>query len=134
MINCEIWKVKIVLFFPFVLSLSKDQFDFIELTRRTTFVISGFMFYVYIVKCIDESYYTGHTDNIEKRISEHMLGKISCYTQKRLPIKLVYIQSFEERICAINAERKIKKWIREKKEALIAKDWKLLSLISKTKQ
>ena len=110
MINCEIWKVKIVLFFPFVLSLSKDQFDFIELTRRTTFVIAGFMF------------------------SEHMLGKISCYTQKRLPIKLVYIQSFEERICAINAERKIKKWRREKKEALIAKDWKLLSLISKTKQ
>ena len=41
-------------------------------------------FYVYILKCSDGSYYTGHTDDIEKRLSEHVMGKVKCYTQKRL--------------------------------------------------
>ena len=47
------------------------------------------LFYVYILKCDDNSYYIGHTDNIEKRISEHKFEKYSGYTSSRLPIKMV---------------------------------------------
>ena len=54
-------------------------------------------FYLYILKCRDNSYYVGHTDNIEKRISEHHQGKIECYTKQRLPIKVVHVQDFVTR-------------------------------------
>jgi len=78
-------------------------------------------FYVYILKCNDESYYTGHTDNIEKRLSEHYSGKMPCYTSTRLPVKLVFMQTLISRYEALSAERKIKNWPRKKKEALIKK-------------
>ncbi|MCK4650687.1 GIY-YIG nuclease family protein [Candidatus Babeliales bacterium] len=51
-------------------------------------------FYIYILKCNDDSYYTGHTDNIEKRITEHKLGLCDCYTKKRLPVFLRNLVSF----------------------------------------
>ena len=90
-------------------------------------------FFIYILKCSDDSYYTGHTDNIEKRISEHRFGKYDCYTAKRLPVKLVFAQTFTTRDEAFAAERKIKNWSRKKKESLIEKNWKKLSLYSKKK-
>ncbi len=83
-------------------------------------------FYVYILKCKDDSYYAGHTDNIEKRISEHMLGKCSGYTSSRLPVHVVFTQEFESRYEALCAERKIKKWTRVKKELLISGGWEAL--------
>ncbi len=90
------------------------------------------MFYVYILKCSDDSYYTGHTDDLEKRISEHK-NKTSeySYTSTRLPIELVYAQAFEERHQAWEAEWQIKYWTRRKKEALIAKNWDRLIALSK---
>ena len=88
-------------------------------------------FFVYILKCNDDSYYIGHTDNIEKRISEHTLNEYPCYTSKRLPIELVFVQSFGSRDEAFIAERQLKKWSRQKKEALINKDWNLISLLAK---
>ena len=84
-------------------------------------------FFVYILRCSDNSYYVGHTDNIEFRIAEHKLGKISGYTSSRLPIECVFIEQFSTREDAFNAERKIKGWRREKKEALIKGNWKFLS-------
>jgi predicted GIY-YIG superfamily endonuclease len=47
-------------------------------------------FYVYILKCNDASYYTGHTDDIERRLAMHNEGKIDSYTATRLPVELVY--------------------------------------------
>jgi predicted GIY-YIG superfamily endonuclease len=89
-------------------------------------------FYVYILKCSDGSYYTGHTDNIEARISQHKQGLIkNCYTITRLPITVVFFQTFASRNEAFNAERKIKGWTRQKKEALIKGDWERVSLLSK---
>ena len=76
-------------------------------------------FFVYILKCSDNSYYIGHTDNMEKRVQEHSLGLISSYTSKRLPIKIVWLQTFTSRFEAVSAEGQLKKWNREKKEALI---------------
>ena len=85
-------------------------------------------FYVYILKCSDGSYYTGHTDNIEARISQHKQGLIKrCYTSTRLPVEVVFVQEFGSRDDAFVAERKIKGWSRKKKMALTKKDWGLIS-------
>ncbi|HLB94174.1 MAG TPA: GIY-YIG nuclease family protein, partial [Candidatus Babeliales bacterium] len=80
-------------------------------------------FFVYILKCSDGSYYTGHTDDLEKRLSEHQNNFYPCYTSKKLPVKLVYSQSFDSRDDAFISERKIKNWSRCKKEALIRGDY-----------
>ena len=88
-------------------------------------------FYVYILKCNDRSYYIGHTDNIEKRISEHELNAYECYTSNRLPVSLVYIQAFGTRGEALDSERQIKRWNRKKKEALIEQNWSKISLLAK---
>ena len=90
-------------------------------------------FFVYILKCSDNSYYTGHTDDLEKRISEHKMKKHTGYTSTRLPVTVVFIQHFTSRYEALSAERKIKNWSRCKKEALIEKKWKKLSEYSKKK-
>jgi len=84
-------------------------------------------FYVYILKCSDDSYYIGHTDNIEKRISDHSLGKGCAYTSVRLPVQLVFMQEFCSRYEALCAERKMKKWTRIKKELLISGGWEALA-------
>ena len=73
-------------------------------------------FYVYILHCSDGSYYTGHTDNIEKRIAEHKAGQGGGYTSQRLPVQLVFFQPTETRERAFELERKIKKWNKGKKE------------------
>ena len=90
-------------------------------------------FFLYILKCNDGSYYTGHTDTIEKRITDHMIGSTPCYTSIRLPVELVFMQSFSSRAEAIDMEQKIKKWSRKKKEALIEKNWKKVSAFAKKK-
>jgi predicted GIY-YIG superfamily endonuclease len=88
-------------------------------------------FYVYIVQCADKSYYVGHTDDIEKRIAEHNSQTYRCYTTTRLPIELVFLQDFGSRDEAFACERQIKKWRRQKKEALIAQSWDRLKLLAK---
>ena len=88
------------------------------------------MFFVYILKCADGSFYTGHTDNIEKRLFEHQNHEIKCYTSKRLPIELVYVDTFGTRDEALESERQIKGWSRKKKEALIQEDWQELVRLS----
>jgi predicted GIY-YIG superfamily endonuclease len=90
-------------------------------------------FVVYMLQCNDESFYVGHTDNIEQRLSQHQLGLIPCYTTTRLPVQLVFMQSFGTRAEALICERKIKKWTRLKKKALINHDWNLLTVLSKKK-
>ena len=90
-------------------------------------------FFMYILKCNDNSYYIGQTDDIDKRISEHMQGAVSGYTKTRLPVKVVYVQDFMTRDEAINAEQQIKRWTRKKKEALINKDWETLKKLSNNK-
>jgi predicted GIY-YIG superfamily endonuclease len=88
-------------------------------------------FYVYILKCNDDSYYVGHTDDIEKRISQHNLKEHNSYTSKRLPIEVVFVQTFGTRDEAFNVERQIKKWSRQKKEALIEGNFLKVSLLAK---
>ncbi len=77
-------------------------------------------YYVYILKCIDDSYYTGVTNDIERRLIEHQEGKNkSSYTYNKRPVELVFYASFSNIEMAIEVEKQIKKWSRAKKQALI---------------
>jgi len=90
------------------------------------------MFYVYILRCSDKSYYTGHTDNLEARLYQHYHKVISsCYTATRLPVELMYTTEFPTRMEALTAEYQIKGWSRKKKEALINGNWDELSRCAK---
>jgi len=92
------------------------------------------MFWVYMLRCADRSFYIGHTDNLEARIAQHKQGSsTSCYTYKRRPVTLVFSQDFPSRIEALAMERKIKGWNRAKKTALIRRDWREISRISRFK-
>lgn len=91
-------------------------------------------FFVYILKCSDTSYYTGHTDNLEKRLAEHAQGTHpSCYTFNRRPVHLVFQQPFGTREEALAAERQIKGWSRAKKEAMMRGDWQEVSKLASTR-
>ncbi|WP_309601830.1 TrmH family RNA methyltransferase [Sphingomonas sp.] len=85
------------------------------------------MFFTYILRCADNSYYTGHTDDLHRRIDQHQSGAVRGYTFERRPIELLWSEAFETRAEAQSAETRIKNWSREKKEALIAEDWQRLS-------
>jgi predicted GIY-YIG superfamily endonuclease len=80
-------------------------------------------FWVYILKCADGSYYTGHTEDIEARLAQHQQGLIFGYTSKRRPVELVFFDYFQTRDDAFDRERQIKGWSRRKKEALINEKW-----------
>ena len=91
-------------------------------------------FWVYILKCADGTFYTGHTENLEKRIAEHQQKLLNCYTTSRLPVELVFCSEFATRLEALASERQIKGWTRNKKKALINSDWKALVRYSKNNQ
>jgi predicted GIY-YIG superfamily endonuclease len=80
-------------------------------------------FWVYILRCADGPYYTGHTGDLEKRIVQHQASEIEGYPSTRLPGALVFSPEFPSRAEALACERQIKGWSRKKKEALIRGDW-----------
>lgn len=89
-------------------------------------------YFVYILQCSDNSYYTGVTNNLEKRFLEHQTGAIqTCYTFKRRPVVLKYSQQYHDILQAISLEKQIKGWSRRKKEALINSNWEELKNASK---
>ncbi len=78
-------------------------------------------YYVYIVECFDHSYYTGVTNNVDGRVWEHNNSTDeTAYTYSRRPVKLKYVESYQDINSAIEREKQIKKWSRAKKEALIS--------------
>jgi putative endonuclease len=88
--------------------------------------------YLYILKCSDNSYYVGVTNNIEKRLIEHNSGlNITAYTFNRRPVELVWNEKFTDFELAFQWETKLKKWSRAKKEALIKGDYNSLIALSK---
>lgn len=90
-------------------------------------------YFVYILECADKSYYTGVTNNLEKRFSEHKSGTIQSYTSSRLPVRLIYSANFSDINDAIRFEKQIKGWSRRKKEALIRGDFDSLIQLSRSK-
>jgi putative endonuclease len=80
--------------------------------------------YVYILKCSDNSYYTGVTSNLTDRMFKHNIGFYSdCYTFSRRSLALVFYCEFTDINLAIEKEKQIKKWSRARKEALINGDF-----------
>ncbi len=75
--------------------------------------------YVYIVKCSDESLYTGITDNTERRVNEHNSKRGAKSLKGKLPVVLVYQEAYETKSEALKREYEIKTWKREKKLELI---------------
>jgi len=89
------------------------------------------MYYVYILRCSDDSLYIGYTANLEARLKGHNMGLGAAHTHKRLPVKLVYSEPHPTRLAAVRRERQLKGWSREKKEALIRGDFASLCVLSK---
>jgi putative endonuclease len=88
--------------------------------------------YLYILRCADSSYYVGMArGSLEKRIAEHDAGIFDGYTALRRPVALVFGQHFDRIEDAVSAERQVKGWRREKKEALIRGDFAALPALSR---
>ncbi len=77
------------------------------------------MWFVYILECEDGSFYTGITDHIQRRFSEHRNGKGGHYTSSHEPRKLLYSEKHNTKSGALKRERQIKGWRKEKKLKLI---------------
>jgi len=85
---------------------------------------------VYILKCADNSYYVGHTENLENRLKLHISGKGAKHTAARCPIVLKYHEPASSKQEAMKREQQIKRWSRLKKEALIQGDMERLRKLS----
>ncbi|MEN2383543.1 MAG: GIY-YIG nuclease family protein [Gloeotrichia echinulata DEX184] len=84
------------------------------------------MAYIYILECVDGSYYTGSTTDLERRLWQHQEGEGANYTAKRLPVKLVFCEYYKRVADAFEREKQVQGWNRKKKQALIAGDTNLL--------
>ena len=80
------------------------------------------MNYTYVVKCNDGTLYTGWTNNLEKRMKDHNDGKGAKYTKARLPVELVYYETFDTKEEAMSREYGIKQLSRREKEELVGKE------------
>lgn len=71
--------------------------------------------YMYVVECADGTLYTGYTTDVERRIKTHNAGKGAKYTKSRLPVKLIYQESFDSKEAAMSAESYFKQKTRQQK-------------------
>ncbi|WP_288843364.1 GIY-YIG nuclease family protein [uncultured Megasphaera sp.] len=76
------------------------------------------MYYTYMVRCADDSLYTGWTVDIEKRLKAHNEGRGAKYTRARRPVVIAWVQSFPTKQLAMRWEWKIKHFTKEEKERL----------------
>ena len=86
---------------------------------------------VYILSCADDSLYTGMTSDLERRLAEHGAGRGARWTQRHLPVELVFSLNGLSYRAACDVERYIKTLSRARKKALIVRDSKILSLVEK---
>ena len=87
--------------------------------------------YTYILKCADNSYYTGSTKKLEQRLWQHQNGQGANHTKMRLPVELVYVEYYDRIDEAFAREKQIQGWSRKKKEALISGEIDDLRWLSK---
>ena len=89
------------------------------------------LYFVYILKCSDRLTYTGITDNVKRRLSEHQNGtNQTAFTYRRRPVQLIFQQEFNDVLQAIYFEKKIKKWSAKKKFALASGNMNLLQILA----
>ncbi|MBI3336958.1 GIY-YIG nuclease family protein [Candidatus Peregrinibacteria bacterium] len=91
-------------------------------------------YYVYMILCCNGAYYVGVTNDYERRFAEHQNGvDPNAYTYDKHPLELVYVGSFTDIHDAIRWEKEVKGWRRDKKEALIKREWDKLPKLSRRK-
>lgn len=79
------------------------------------------MHFVYMVRCSDNSLYTGYTNDLDKRIEVHNTGKGAKYTRSRLPVNLVFYRRVDSKSIGLRLEARLKKLSKKKKEDLVQK-------------
>jgi len=79
--------------------------------------------YIYILECLDNSYYIGRTWRTELRFDQHIAGLGGKYTEKHGVKRLVYMEEYNNFEEASLREKQLKGWTREKKEKLITGEW-----------
>ena len=89
---------------------------------------------MYILRCSNGTYYTGSTNDMDRRLIEHSEGRGSNYTRKYLPVELVYREDFDSVDEAFSREKQVQNWSRAKKEALIRGDYEHLSELSRSSE
>ena len=90
--------------------------------------------YVYILECSDKTFYTGYTNDLEKRLKSHSSGKASKYTSSRLPVKMVFTEKCKDKSDALKKEYFIKTLKRSTKIKIINKTLKLQNLYDNYKR
>ncbi|ELZ31019.1 endonuclease containing a uri domain [Halogeometricum pallidum JCM 14848] len=75
--------------------------------------------YVYVLRCSDDSLYTGYTTDVARRVEEHDAGEGAKYTRGRTPVELVHTESYESKSTAMSREYEIKQLSRSQKERLV---------------
>lgn len=86
--------------------------------------------WMYILECADGSFYTGSTNDLDRRIEEHQNGEGANHTKKHLPVKLVYCEEYSRVETAYYREKQVQGWNRSKKEALIGGEYQKLTELS----
>jgi predicted GIY-YIG superfamily endonuclease len=84
------------------------------------------VWFVYILRCADNSLYIGATSDLDSRLLKHRDGSASHFSAAQRPVTLVYSETHPSREAALKRERQLKRWTRAKKEALLAGDSALL--------
>ena len=87
--------------------------------------------YLYILLCSNGLYYTGSTNDLERRLAQHKNGEGANFTKKHLPVELVYLEEFQRIDEAYYREKQVQGWSRKKKEALISGEQNKLPELSK---
>jgi putative endonuclease len=86
--------------------------------------------YMYILLCSNGQYYTGSTNDLEKRLAQHQNGEGANFTRKHLPVQLIYYEEFDRIDEAFYREKQVQGWSRKKKEALINGEFNKLHNLS----
>ena len=91
------------------------------------------MAWMYILECVDGSYYVGSTNDLQRRLLEHQKGRAARYTTRRLPVKLVFSEEYNHVAEAFKRKKQVQNWSRAKREALIKGDLTVLPKLAKKK-
>jgi len=78
--------------------------------------------WVYVVECVDGSFYTGYTTDVERRVRQHDRGEGAKYTRGRTPVELVHVEAFDSKSAAMSREYEVKQLSRADKERLVESD------------
>ena len=89
------------------------------------------MYHVYILRCANDSFYVGSTQDLDSRVKTHNRGRGAAHTFKRRPVDLVYSEVFDSETEAVTRERQLKRWSGGKKQALVDGNIQRLTQLSK---